>query len=111
MPEKDRCHKVTVRLSAEERIHLKTLVGRTGLSQEEYLRMLVKRNIPREMPSADFRAMHKILLAIGNSMNQIAARAHTIGFVDAAQYAKNAEELKHITLSIYKAVTSPDKAP
>ncbi len=51
------------------------------------------------------------LHSIGVLLNQIAARAHTIGFIDVDEYHRNAQELNRITQEIYEAVVLPDKLP
>ena len=72
--------KITFRVNRQEWLHLKKQVEKTGISQEAYLRSLIMGYVPREPPSADFYTMTKELRAIGNRMNQIAARANATGF-------------------------------
>ncbi len=48
------------------------------------------------------------LHAIGNSMNQIAARANATGYIASKEYAENAEKLNEAILNIQKAVTVPE---
>lgn len=104
-----RIYKVTVRLTQKEREALRRHVQSTGLSQEEYLRTLIDGSIPRAYPSDEFRAVFKELHAIGNNLNQIAMKAHAIGFIDAASYRENLEELRAQTLRIYAAVAEPER--
>ena len=104
-----RIYKVTVRLSYKERETLRKHVQSTGLSQEEYLRTLIEGYVPRASPSEAFHAILKELHAIGNSLNQIAQKAHTISFVDASEYKKNVQELQAQTLRIYAAVAAPER--
>lgn len=100
---------IIVRLSLKERQHLQKQVKKTGLSQEAYIRMLIEGYVPKELPPADYHGMMRELNAIGNNMNQIAARANTTGFFLAAEYARYVDELRRITLSIQAAVTQPEK--
>nr|WP_156515151.1 hypothetical protein [Christensenella minuta] len=65
--------------------------------------------VPREPPSADFYTMTKELRAIGNRMNQIAARANATGFFLAEEYAENANRLFNSIVKIREAVVLPDK--
>ena len=79
--------KITFRLNAKEQQQLKKNVKRTGLSQETYIRRLIEGYVPKELPPIDYHAMMRELNAIGNSMNQIAARANATGFLLANEYA------------------------
>lgn len=72
--------KITFRLNAKEQQQLKKNVKKTGLSQETYIRRLIEGYVPKELPPIDYHAMMRELNAIGNSMNQIAARANATGF-------------------------------
>ncbi|MBC5648742.1 hypothetical protein H8S18_10380 [Christensenella sp. NSJ-35] len=53
--------------------------------------------------------MTKELRAIGNRMNQIAARANATGFFLAEEYAENANRLFNSIVKIREAVVLPDK--
>lgn len=101
--------KITFRLNAKENQKLKKDVKKTGLSQETYIRTLLGGYAPKELPPPDYHAMIRELNAIGNSINQIAARANTTGFFLADDYAGYMREFRSAVLSIQKAVTQPDK--
>ena len=101
--------KITVRLNVKENQKLKRDVKRTGLSQETYIRTLLDGYAPKEMPPPDYHAMMRELNAIGNSINQIAARANTTGFFLTEEYAGYMREFRSAVLSIQKAVTQPEK--
>lgn len=72
--------KITFRLNAKEHQRLKKNVKKTGLSQETYIRTLLAGYAPKELPPPDYHSMMRELNAIGNSINQIAARANATGF-------------------------------
>ena len=101
--------KITFRLNAKEHQRLKKCVKKTGLSQETYIRTLLNGYAPKEMPPPDYHGMMRELNAIGNSMNQIAARANTTGFFLAEEYAMYMQEFGHAVLAIQKAVTQPEQ--
>ena len=101
--------KITFRLNAKENQNLKKDVKKTGLSQETYIRTLLNGYAPKEMPPPDYHAMMRELNAIGNSINQIAARANTTGFFLAEEYAGYMQEFRSATLSIQRAVTRPER--
>lgn len=82
---------------------------KTGLSKSMYLRSLITGHTPRAQPPADFFTLYRELNAIGNSLNQIAAKANAIGFINANDYNNAAKEVQDMTLKIYQAVTQPEQ--
>lgn len=88
-----RCRKVTVRLTEAELAKLRGLVERTGYSQEAYLRSIIAGIVPPDKPPPDYHAMVRELSAIGNNLNQIAARANSLGVIDAKRYDEQTEAL------------------
>ena len=104
-----RTHRIWAHLSDDEYETFRCCVKKSGLSQEAYLRTLIKGRVPREPPPADYYAMMKELRAIGNRINQIAARANAIGFINAEQYEKDAHELHEAVLRIQAAVVLPER--
>lgn len=101
--------KITFRLNAKEHQRLKKCVKKTGLSQETYIRTLLNGYAPKEMPPPDYHSMMRELNAIGNSINQIAARANATGFFLAEEYAMCMQEFRNAVLAIQKAVTQPEQ--
>ena len=101
--------KITFRLNAKEHQRLKKCVKKTGLSQETYIRTLLDGYVPKELPPPDYHGMMRELNAIGNSMNQIAARANATGFFLAEEYAMYMQEFRNAVLAIQKAVTQPEQ--
>ena len=83
-----RKNKIDLRLSDRELERLNRDVKKAGMSREAYLRQLIKKIQPKELPSADYTDILKNLRQIGNNMNQIAAKANATGVVDAAEYWK-----------------------
>ena len=83
-----RRNKIDLRLSDRELERLNRDVKKTGMSREAYLRQLIKKIQPKELPSADYTDILKNLRQIGNNMNQIAVKANAAGFIDAAEYWK-----------------------
>ena len=101
--------KITFRLNAKEHQRLKKCVKKTGLSQETYIRTLLDGYVPKELPPPDYHGMMRELNAIGNSMNQIAARVNATGFFLAEEYAMYMQEFRNALLAIQKAVTKPEQ--
>ena len=100
---------VIFRVNEAEYGILRQNAAKAKFSQAAYLRSLIMGYVPRQPPSADFYAMTKELRAIGNRMNQIAARANATGFFLAEEYAENARRLFNSIVKIREAVVLPDK--
>lgn len=100
---------VMTHLNSKEYQALMKKVRKTGLSRETYIRQLMSGYEPKEIPPADYYGMMRELHAIGNRMNQIAARANATGFFLAEDYAHDVKELKAVILKIQAAVTLPEK--
>lgn len=54
------------------------------------LRDLLRMHEPIAPPSVDVKHLIRELQSLGNNMNQLAAKAHTLGFVDEVAYHDNA---------------------
>ena len=100
---------VMVHLNSKEYQALMKKVKKTGLSRETYLRQLMNGYAPKELPPPDYHGMMRELNAIGNSINQIAARANATGFFLAEEYAGYMDEFRNAVLNIQRAVTQPEK--
>ena len=100
---------INFRVNAEEQELLHTNAKKCGLSAAKYLRSLIHGYVPKEQPSADYKKLIRELHAIGNSMNQIAARANATGFFLKDRYAEEAKALNTAILDIQKAILLPEK--
>ena len=100
---------VMLHLDSKEYQSLIKKVKKTGLSRETYLRQLITGYAPKELPPPDYHAMMRELNAIGNSINQIAARANATGFFLADEYAGNVKRLVATISTIRDAVILPER--
>jgi len=98
-----------VRLNAKEQQRLRKRAKKCGLSEEAYIRSLLNGCLPKDLPPPDYHGMMRELNAIGNSINQIAARANATGFFLAEEYAGYMDEFRDAVLNIQRAVTQPEK--
>ena len=69
--------------SRDEAQDLQKKAKRTCLSEAALVRLLVKGYEPKERPDERFYDVMRQLSSIGNNINQLAAQANTLGFVDA----------------------------
>lgn len=100
---------INVRLNSEEQQHLIKQVKKTGISQEAFIRSLINGYILKALPAPEYYSMIKELHAIGNNLNQIAARANAIGLIDKTIFQYEANRLRKAVLDIQAAVTLPER--
>ena len=94
-------------LDRKEAEVLQKKVKRSGLSREAYLRHLINGVVPREAPSPDYFSMMRELHGIGNNLNQIAQKAHTLNVMDVQRYDAACRQLEDAIRSITEAVILP----
>ena len=102
---------IIVRLNADEHQRLKRHAQKSGYSQAAYIRALLDKSIPKERPDDRFYEVMRQLAALGNSMNQIACKANTIGLLDASYYKQQAEQLHQFRLEVREHFILPEKMP
>ena len=77
------------------------------LNKSEYLRMMIKQVAPVESPSNEYFQVVKDLHCIANNINQIAAKANKLNWIDKEQYDSNYKELNKVILKIIGLNTKP----
>ncbi|MPY19887.1 plasmid mobilization protein [Paenibacillus glucanolyticus] len=98
-----------LRLNESEHARLMREVKQTGLSREAYIRALINGYVPKPIPQPDYYAMMRQLHAIGNNLNQLAAKAHTTGHLERATFQEEADQLRRAVQQIQQAVTEPER--
>lgn len=71
-------------------------VKKTGLSRKGYIRIVLAGKTPVEIPPAPYYELMREVHALGNAMNQLAYRAHTLGIIDAQTYQRNATKVMEL---------------
>lgn len=99
-----RPHKLSLRLNDDELMILNADTDRAGLSREAYLRSLILSRPIKERPTDIEIDVLVGLQQISNNMNQIAMKAHSIGFIDTDAYWENVEELKSVVLKMLRRI-------
>ena len=97
------------RLNRKEAEALDKKVKKSGLSREAYLRHLINGVVPRDAPTPDYYAMMRELHQIGNNLNQIAQKAHTLNVIDVQRYDQNMRAFEKTVAKITEAVILPEK--
>lgn len=80
-----------------------------GLSQEAFVRALISGYLPKPLPPLDYHTLIRELHAIGNNLNQLAAKAHATGHLDSAAFQHEADHLRRAVLHIRETVTAPER--
>ena len=97
-------------LSPEDAAELKRKAHSCGLSETAAIRILIRGFVPREQPDAKFYEVMRELSAIGNNINQLAAKAHTLGFVDAPLLREEALHWARFQADVESHFLRPDKS-
>ena len=98
---------IKVRLNRKEADNLFKRVKRSRLSREAYLRHLINDKIPQDAPPPDYYSMMQQLYRIGNSLNQIAQKAHTLNVIDVQRYDAAYHQFETAVKEITEAVVQP----
>lgn len=103
-----RAIRIQVWVNYDENTRLQASAKKSGLSQEGYIRSLINGYVPKAMPPKDYFAMMRELHAIGNNLNQLAAKAHATGHLDRGAFQQEADHLRRAVQQIQQAVTAPE---
>ena len=96
--------------SRDEAQELQKKAKKACLSESALIRLLIRGYEPREKPDDRFYDTMRQLSAIGNNINQLAAKANTLGFVDAPQLKKEAERWHKFQADVERTFLRPDKS-
>ena len=99
-----------VRLNRSEAQDLQKKAKRACVSEAGLIRLLLKGYEPREQPDERFYDAMRELSAIGNNINQLAAKANTLGFVDAPMLKREAERWHKFQADIERIFLRPEKS-
>ena len=97
-------------LSPQDARELKRKAELCGITETAVIRILLHGYEPKEKPDARFYEDMRQLSAIGNNINQLAAKANTLGFVDAPQLKKEAERWHKFQADVERTFLRPDKS-
>ncbi len=106
---KNRNKAMLVRLTQKEFDEINERVALTGLSREEYVRSLIKMEVPSSLPTPDMIETIKQLRLIGNNINQLAVIAYKTGSIDIMKYKNDYERLQNQILEIVTLINQPTK--
>lgn len=99
-----------VRFNRSEAQDLQKKAKKACVSEAGLIRLLIKGYEPREMPDERFYDVMRELSAIGNNINQLAAKANALGFVDAPMLKREAERWHKFQADIEREFLRPEKS-
>lgn len=99
-----------VRFNRSEAQDLQKKAKKACVSEAGLIRLLIKGYEPREMPDERFYDVMRELSAIGNNINQLSAKANTLGFVDAPMLKREAERWHRFQADIERTFLRPVKS-
>ena len=95
-----RKHFVSLRLDDREYNKLKEWSAATNRTMSDYLRELLEDNQPIVFPPIEYQEVLRELRKIGINLNQIASKAHSLGFVDEREYKAESHRLWRVVAEL-----------
>lgn len=87
---------VHLRLTESEMEKLRSMAEKAGVSLQTFIYYAVFSIKLKEKPPKEFHDVLKELRQINNNMNQVAAKANSMSFIDTAKYWANVSELQRV---------------
>ena len=100
---------ILFRLNEEEAEYLYELVRKSGRSKEAFLREMVKGYQLCEKPDPEFYRIMRELSAIGNRINQLAAKANALNFIDTPMLREEQGSGTIFSLMSVKSICFPER--
>ena len=101
---------ILFRLNDEEAAYLYGLVEKSGRSKEALLRSMLMGYRLCEKPDPEFYKIMRELSAIGNRINQLAAKANALDFIDTPMLREEVRKWHDFQLDVRKKYLLPKRA-
>ncbi len=98
-----RQNRIEVYLNDEELHRLDEFAQFCRGDRSKCIRQLLALRMPAPAPSVEVTELTKQLRALGFSLNQLAAKAHSLGFIDSLTYRENADAVMRLCGEIREA--------
>lgn len=96
-------------LSEKDAADLKRKAQKCGITETAVIRQLLHGYEPREKPDERFYEAMREMYAIANSLNQLTAKAHNLGFIDTPMLRQEALKWARIQTKIEAEFLRPVK--
>ena len=97
---RNRKNQVLIRFSDDELKRLDEWSAAANMSRSNYIRQLIAGFQPVEFPPVEYKQVIDELQHIGINMNQLATKAHSLGFIDEPEYRRNANRVWRIVAEL-----------
>ena len=97
------------RLSVEENKLLKEKAAKCGLTDAAFIRMAIHSLIPKEKPDDEFYTAIRQLTSISINLNQLTAKANSLGFIDVPMLHKLADDIAKLQSELFSKYLFPDE--
>lgn len=99
-----------VRFNRKEAQDLEKKAKKACMTEAGLIRLLIRGYEPREKPDDRFYDVMRELSSIGNNINQLAAKANTLGFIDAPMLKSEADKWNKFQSQVEREFLRPDKS-
>ena len=100
---------ILFRMTEEEAEYLYELVRKSGYSKEALLRAMVKGYRLCEKPAPEFYKILRELSAIGNRINQLAAKANALDYIDTPMLQEEVARWRQFQTDVRTAYLLPKR--
>lgn len=99
-----------IRFNRKEAQDLEKKAKKACMTEAGLIRLLIRGYEPREKPDDRFYDVMRELSSIGNNINQLAAKANTLGFIDAPLLKSEADKWNKFQSQVEREFLRPDKS-
>lgn len=99
-----------IRFNRTEAQDLQKKARKCCLNEAALIRMLIKGFEPKEKPDDRFYDVMREMSSIGSNLNQLAAKANTLGFIDAPMLKRECEKWNEFQNEVERQFLRPEKS-
>ena len=103
-----RTHEIHLRLNDKEYKALKRNSAKCNLTQQSYIRKIIKNVVPSESPSADFWKLYHELQHVTSALREIGWMAKQSGAIDWVTYWDQNKKIEEELHKVLMAITFPE---
>ena len=96
---------IQVYLDESEYNKLKEWSAASKRTMSDYIRELLSDSQPVAFPPIEYQEVLRELRKIGINLNQIASKAHSLGFIDAPEYEQNEKRVRKAIADFSEVLT------
>lgn len=97
-------------LNREEAQSLKKKSKKACLTEAALIRLLLNGYEPREAPGEEMIVFTREISRLGNSLNQLAAKANSLGYIDAPKLDEELKKLHKFQMDFEKHIYGHDRS-